>query len=207
MLKRINLVFLLLAATPAVSHAQTPDTTPPATPPTTPEPPMAAGGAFQKGTLGFELPIATDEGLVLLDTGSADQLTVVDILYFLNDKTALDLIAGINLHYEQVVSMSVPPTTASQTVFGFELGLGYRLYTHKGIVHSYIEPTVKLGMTDSSVSESFFLNGGLQLGAERFLNDWLSLSGAFGAAVNFTDSFKDIRLGPTATLAANFYWK
>ena len=205
MLKRIPLVFLLLAAIPAVGHAQSTDTTPPATPPTTPEPPMAAaGGAFQKGTLGFELPIATDEGLVLL--GGTDQVTAIDILYFLNDKTALDLIAGINLHYEQVVSMSVPPTTSSQTVFGFEAGLGYRMYTHKGVIHSYIEPTVRLGMTDSSVSESFFLNGGLQLGAERMLMDWLSLSGAFGAAVNFTNSFKDIKLGPTATLAVNFYW-
>jgi len=205
MLKRINLVFLLLAAIPAVGHAQSTDTTPPATPPTTPEPAMAAGGAFQKGTLGFELPIATDEGLVLL--GGTDQVTAIDILYFLSDKTALDLIAGINLHYEQVVSMSVPPTTTSQTVFGFEVGAGYRIYTHKGIIHSYIEPALRLGMTDSSVSESFFLNGGMQLGAERMLNDWLSLSGAFGAAVNFTNSFKDIRLGPTATLAANFYWK
>jgi hypothetical protein len=206
MLERTNLVFLLLVAIPAIGYAQTPDTTPPATPPATTEPPpMATGATFQKGTLGFELPIATDEGIVLL--GGTDQVTVVDILYFLNDKTALDLIAGINLHYEQVADNSTPPVLTGQTVFGFELGLGYRMYTHKGVLHSYLEPTVKLGMTDSSVSESFFLNGGLQLGAERMLNDWLSLSGAFGAAVNFTNSFKDIRLGPTATLAVNFYWR
>jgi hypothetical protein len=202
MLKRILVVSMLLA--PFTASAQPTDSGSGSGAPPPTEPAPATGGPFMKGTLGFSLPVAT---LSEIASSLGEPVPTIDILYFLSDKAAVDLIAGVNFHYQQRVDNNVPPMTEQVTVFGFAAGLGYRMYKHKGALHSFIEPQGILGMTDSAVGASFFLDAGLALGAERTFGDWFSVSGAFGGALRFTNKFNDIQAAPTASLAANFYWK
>jgi hypothetical protein len=200
---KISLLALLLST--AVAHAQAPDAGAPAA-----AAPAAVMGddPFQKGTIGLSFPFTllsnvagSVEGLAV-----AEPIPTVNVLYFMSDKAAVDLIGGINLHDEQTVDATTMMTT-STTVFGFSLGAGYRMYKHDGKMHSFVEPSVALFMGDTSRSQTFGLRGGFQYGLERLLTDWMSLSGAIGGAIIATNKFDDIQLVPTANLAATFYFK
>jgi hypothetical protein len=199
MIKKTLLGVTLLAAT-GVASAQDTATAPVALPGDT-------GGIYQKGTLGFSLPITLLSNITSIVGGVAEPVPTVDVVYFLSPKAAVDLIVGINVHHYEMVTNAIPPATETTTVFGFALGLGYRLYTHKGKLHSYLEPSGVLDWADTSNSAAFGLRLGAAFGAERELADWMSLSGSIGAGLDLQNKFKDIQLTPTANLAANFYWK
>jgi len=92
-------------------------------------------------------------------------------------------------------------------LFGFALGAGYRMYSSKNNLRSFIEPELVLDWADTSNSAAFGINAGASLGLERNLTAWFSISGAIGASLNFANSFKDIQLATSANLAANLYWR
>jgi hypothetical protein len=126
--------------------------------------------------------------------GAAVAVPTVDIVYFLDDKSALDLIVGLNIHH------------ADANTIGFAAGLGYRMYSVKNSLRSYLEPQVVVVLPDVSATDTLGVNVGGTMGLERSLAPWLSISGALGLSANFVNNFKDIQLATTASLAANLYW-
>ena len=162
---------------------------------------------FRKGTIGFSFPVNLISSLLPNTTLTAEAVPVVDILYFVNEKAALDLILGFNLHHFDRVTNAVPPTTSTVTVFGIAVGAGYKMYKARGPVHAFVEPTVVVAWGDTANTASLGLRLGGRFGIEHTIGDWFTLSGAIGGAISFTDKFHDIQVIPTASLAANFYWK
>jgi hypothetical protein len=102
---------------------------------------------------------------------------------------------------------SNPGVTTDSNLFGFALGAGYRMYSSKNNLRSFIEPQLVLSWPNTSVSETFALNAGASFGLERNLTSWCSISGAVGGFLNLTNSFKDIQIATNANLAANLYWR
>ena len=168
--------------------------------------PAATGGAdvaYHDGTLGFSIPFTVIAGAVGGAGGEA--VPTVDIVYFLDDKTALDLIVGLNFHRAQVAAaMGGAATTAN--LIGVAAGLGYRMYSVKKSLRSFIEPQAVISWPDTSSTATLGVNLGASFGLERNLTPWFSVSGAIGVALNLTNSFKDIQFATTAKLAANLYW-
>jgi len=164
----------------------------------------AVGGdeAYHDGTLGFSIPFTVISGAI--GGAAGEPVPTVDIVYFLDDKTALDLIVGLNFHRKQVVDAMAKATT--QNLVGIAGGLGYRMYSMKKGLRSYLEPQVVVSWPDISATASLGVNLGASLGLERTVTPWFSVSAALGGALNLTSSFKDIQLATTAKLAANLYW-
>jgi hypothetical protein len=126
-------------------------------------------------------------------------------VYFLDDKAALDLIVGLNFHRKQgaaVMGMAGGDTN----LIGVAAGLGYRMYSTKKGLRSFLEPQAVVTWPDTSSTSTLGINAGAQLGLERNVTPWFSVSAALGGAVNFANSFKDIQVATTAKLAANLYW-
>jgi hypothetical protein len=196
MLKQAIAIVVVLTA--GVAHAQSPEPTPTPTPTT-------GGDAYAKGTLGLAFNVTT------LATGGpriiGEAPPTIDLLYFLSDKAALDLLVGVNLHKTEIVS-GAPPIATDTTIFGFTVGLGYRMYTHKDKLHTYLEPQVVLSVPDTGAADVTFFAGlnGL-FGVERSLADWVSIGGAVGVGLGATNKFKDIQVSTEALLAVNLYWK
>lgn len=197
-----SLVALTLFATGSVAFADD-EVAPTPTPTPTPAP-MAptAGGPFGKGTLGISVGVA----------GAGTPQYVLDFVYFLSDKAALDILGGITLNHAAAVTVA-GMTTPSSTVFGFAAGLGYRMYTHKGsTIHTYIQPYGLVAATDAGhIADTFGLQLGGNFGAEAFINDWLSFRGQVGAALAFNSTagstFSNIGFQTQTGLFANVYWK
>lgn len=193
---RMIAVIGALVTTTTAAYAQEPEIT-------TPAPASGPDEAFHKGTLGFSLPIT-----LLTNVASGFSVTervpTVDIVYFLNDKAAVDFIVGANFHRLQTTV--APGMTEDTNLFGFAVGAGYRMYSSKNNLRSFIEPQVVLYWPDTAASETFSLNLAATMGLERNVTPWFSFSGAIGGALNFGNSFKDIQLATTANLAANLYW-
>jgi hypothetical protein len=198
---KTSLLAVILAT--SVARAQGTDTAAGA-----PIQPSVGGDPYQKGAKGLELPLTllTNVAHELGGLSLAEPIPTVDLLYFLSDKAALDVLAGFNLHYQQTIDPMTMMTT-STTVFGFAVGLGYRMYKHDGKLHSYVEPRGRIFMGDVSRSQTFGLGGGVVFGLERNLTDWVALSGSAGADVRATNSFKDVQVVPAVDLSAIFYWK
>ena len=194
---------LAIAALTASAHAQ--GTEAPAPAPAPAPMPASGGDAFQKGTMGvtFALDLTSELGPTL-----GERVPTIGFAYFLDDKSAIRLNAGLNIHKEQVTNNATPPMTSDTTVVGFALGAGYRMYkpVKVGKVHPYLEPAVTLAWPDASQSATLLFGVGGQLGVECQLADWFSLSGGLGAALDFANSFKDIRFATASTLSANLYW-
>lgn len=167
--------------------------------------PTAPGGVYAKGTLGFSFPLTLITSVAGANFGG-EPISTIDLIKFLSDKAALDLIVGLNIHKTQTFS-GTPPVAADATVFGFALGAGYRMYKHKDSLHTYIEPQGVLTWGNTSVSESLALDVSAVFGVERQIVEWMSFGGSVGAGLNLTNSFKDIQFATRATLAVNLYWK
>jgi len=201
--------FFAIALASATAAAQgTEPAAPAAAPAPAPMPGVSSGtDAFQKGTLG--LTFGLDLGSELApSSATGERVPTIGIMYFLSDKAALRLTAGLNLHKEETVNNATPPVAMDTTVFGFALGAGYRMYkpVKVGRVHPYLEPEARLVWPDTSQSSTVLLGIGAQFGVECELADWFSLSGGIGGDLDFTNSFKDIHLATAGRLAANLYW-
>ncbi len=206
MFKNSLLAFTLLAAAAGAARADEPETGT-AMPPTTATAGPSGDNMFSKGTLGISVPLVDVlQGVdAAVSTGSIG-LTTLDVLYFLDPGSAIDLIAGFNLSHTSVAAtMTMPASTT--TTFGFEVGAGYRLYKHKGKFYAYIEPRLALAWPDTSSSARVDVLVGGDFGVERFIADWFSFSGSIGGNLNFTNSFKNIDLASVTGIAANFYWQ
>lgn len=199
MFKRTLLAIALCSATASAQGTEAPAPAPAPVP-------VTGGDAFQKGTLGitFALNLSAE-----LSTTFGEPVPTIGIMYFLSEKAALRLTAGLNVHKEQVVSNTTPPTSSDTTVVGFALGAGYRMYkpVKAGRMHPYLEPEVNLVWPDTSQSSTVLFGVGGQFGIEAQLADWFTLSGGIGADLDFQNSFKDIRFATAARFAANLYWK
>lgn len=201
-----SMILIALGATTAAAQGTDPAAPAPANP--APMPGVAAGGdAFAKGTLGvtFGLNLSAELGPATL----GETVPTIGLMYFLSETAALRLTGGINLHKEQVVNNATPPMATDTTLFGFALGAGYRMYrpVKVGRVHPYIEPEAHLYWPDTSQSSQVLVGVSGQFGVECMLGDWFSLSGGIGAGLDFTNSFKDIKLATAGRLAANLYWR
>jgi hypothetical protein len=199
MFKNSLIAIALWSATAAAQGAETPAAAPAVMPASTTD-------AFQAGTLGvtFGLNLGSEIKAALGET-----VPTVGLMYFLSDKAALRLTAGINIHKEELVNNAVPPMATDTTVFGFALGAGYRMYkpVKVGRVHPYLEPEARLAWPDTAQTSTVLVGIGGQFGVECLMGDWFSLSGGIGADLDFTNSFKDIQLATTGRLAANLYWR
>jgi len=91
-------------------------------------------------------------------------------------------------------------------LLGIAAGLGYRMYSVKKTLRSFLEPQVVVSWPDTASTATLGVNLGASFGLERNLTPWFSVSGALGVALNFANSFKDIQFATTARLAANLYW-
>jgi hypothetical protein len=197
--RTIVLTGALIIATATAAQAQEADTS---------SPPTAAPGgpdeAYHKGTLGFAFPFTLISNVAGSVGGLAERVPTVDLVYFLSDKAAVDAIVGLNFHRKQAVDAM--GNGVDSNLLGFALGAGYRMYTSKNNLRSFIEPQLVLSWGDTSDSATFGVNAGAAFGLERNLTPWFSISGAVGGSLNFTNSFKDIQLATSANLAANLYW-
>jgi hypothetical protein len=164
----------------------------------------AGGGeAYQSGTLGFSIPFTV---IGAASGGAAGEpVPTVDIVYFLDDKAALDLIVGLNLHRRHTVAAM--GAASDSTLIGAAAGLGYRMYSSKNGLRSYLEPQAVIRWPDTSSTDALSVNVGGSFGLERNLTPWFSVSGAIGVTLNLASTFKDIQLATAATLAANLYWR
>lgn len=164
----------------------------------------AGGGeAYQSGTLGFSIPFTV---IGAASGGAAGEpVPTVDIVYFLDDKAALDLIVGLNLHRRHTVGAM--GAASDSTLIGAAAGLGYRMYSSKNGLRAFLEPQAVIRWPDTSSTDALSVNVGGSFGLERNLTPWFSVSGAIGATLNFASTFKDIQLATAATLAANLYWR
>jgi hypothetical protein len=164
----------------------------------------AGGGeAYQSGTLGFSIPFTV---IGAASGGAAGEpVPTVDIVYFLDDKAALDLIVGLNLHRRHTVGAM--GAASDSTLIGAAAGLGYRMYSSKNGLRSFLEPQAVIRWPDTSSTDALSVNVGGSFGLERNLTPWFSVSGAIGATLNLASTFKDIQLATAATLAANLYWR
>lgn len=196
-----SLLVTVLVALPVAARAQNVDAGGTVTAPV--QPMVTTGDVWKAGTLGLSVPFFS---LSQLAAGTFESVPTIDLVYFLDAKSAVDLIAGINLHKRQVTA-GTPPMTSDQTSFGFAAGVGYRVYTHKGALHSYLEPKGVLSWSDTSNSASLSLRAAFDFGLERMIADWFSFSGTLGAGIAFSNKFNDIQLATAASLAANFYWR
>jgi hypothetical protein len=201
-IRTIALIGALVSVSATAAHAQEVDMGTSA--PTAAPAPGGADEAFHKGTLGFAFPFTLISNVAGSVIGVGERVPTVDVVYFLNDKAAVDLIGGLNFHRKQAVDAAGNSTDTN--LFGLALGAGYRMYSSKNNLRSFIEPQLVLSWPDTSDSTTFTLNAGVEFGLERNLTSWFSISGAVGGGLNFTNSFKDIQIATQANLAANLYW-
>jgi hypothetical protein len=211
--KSIAIVLLLTAA----AHAgdDTVDMTGDADASKTPPEPAAvavpgvnsSGAPFEKGTIGLSFPVTLLSNITSAASVTAERVPTIDILYFLDPNSALDIVLGLNVHKTVIYNSATPPMAMDATYFGVAAGLGYRMYRHRNKVATYIEPQVVLEWTNLKDSATFSASGLGLFGVEVFLSEWASLSGAIGAGVRAGNKFDDIQLATVADLAANLYWK
>jgi hypothetical protein len=194
--RTIALIGALVTATATAAHAQETDMSTP--------PPGGPDEAFHKGTLGFAFPFTLINNIAGSVGGLVERVPTVDIVYFLSDKAAVDVIVGLNFHRKQ--ALDAMGNGVDTNLLGFAIGAGYRMYSSKNNLRSFIEPQLVLSWADTSASATFGINAGAAFGLERNLTPWLSISGAVGGSLNFANSFKDIQLATSANLAANLYW-
>lgn len=174
------------------------------TPPAPTAAPAGADQAFHKGTLGFTFPFTLVTNVAGSVLGTGEKVPTVDIVYFLSDKAAVDVIVGLNFHRKQTIDATMMVTDTN--LFGFAAGAGYRMYSSKNNLRSFLEPQLVLNWADTADTATFAVNAGAAMGLERNVTPWFSISGAVGGSLNFTNSFKDIQLATSANLAANLYW-
>jgi hypothetical protein len=205
-IRTIAVAGALVVASSGAARAQQEIDMSPSTPAAQPAAaPTGDDAAFHKGTMGFAFPFTLVSTIAGSVQGGATAVPTIDFVYFLSDKAAVDLIAGVNFHRTQ--QLQADGSTADSNVFGFAAGVGYRLYSSKNSLRSYLEPQAVLVWPNTSISDTFALDLGVAFGLERNVTPWFSVSGAIGARLDFADSFKDIQLATDASLAANLYWK
>ena len=143
-MKHLALALTILGAAPAIAFAQGDDTGMGGAPAQTTTPTTASPGSepgatsptgsppeiFHHGTMGLSFDVAT--------TASNP---VIDLTYFTDPATAYDIIFGLSYAHTQSMTTGMPPvTTPGADLFGFTLGLGYRMYRHHSSkVHLYLE--------------------------------------------------------------------
>jgi hypothetical protein len=167
----------------------------------------SSGAPFTKGMLGLSLPFTLVTNISSRASLIEERVPSIGLLYFVDDKSALDIVLGLNVHRYVQYNSGVPPMGEKVTRMGFAAGVGYRMYKHRNRVATFIEPEVLMEWTNLNDSATFTLSGLGLFGAEVMLAEWASLSGAVGAGLTFGNKFDDIQLATTATLAANLYWK
>jgi hypothetical protein len=210
--RSLALAFTLGLTLVAVAHAQPEvDMTgggAPASPAPVAVPGVTSSGApFESGMLGFSFPVTLLSNLTSAVSLTAEHVPTIDILYFLGDSTALDFIAGVNVHKTRTYTNTMPPTAVDDTNVGFAAGVGYRMYKHRNRVATFLEPQVVMEWTNLSNSATFEIAANGLFGAEVMLATWCSVSGAVGAGFSLGNKGKDIQLATLANLAANLYWK
>jgi hypothetical protein len=206
--KSIALILILTAAAHAEGEVDmTGGGTAPAAAPVAVAGVNSSGAPFTKGTLGLSCSWTLLSYLSSAVSLTAERVPTVNVLYFLSESAAVDIVAGLNIHKTQVYNNATPPMASDVTRVGFAAGAGYRMYTHRDRVATFIEPLVVLEWTNLSDAATREISALGQFGVEAMLNGWASLSGAIGAGVSLANKFNDLQLATTANLAANLYWK
>lgn len=207
MLAPLAALGLLISTAQAQEIDMSPPSSSTASPTSAAPAPVATGddAAFHKGTMGFSFPFTLLSNIASGVGGVTERVQTIDFVYFVSDTGAIDLIGGINFHRKQ--ALDTMGMTTDTNLFGFTAGVGYRAYSSKHNLRAFLEPQLILSWPDTSDSDAFSAEVALQFGAERNVTSWFSFSGAIGAGLAFANSFNDIQLATTATLAANLYWR
>ena len=167
----------------------------------------SSGAPFTKGMLGLSFPVTLLSNITSAVSLTGERVPTIDLLYFTSEKTALDIVLGLNVHKTVIYNSATPPMPSDATYVGFAAGVGYRMYKHRNRVATFFEPQVVLEWTNLQDSATFGVNAYGLFGAEVMLADWASLSGAIGPGASVGNKFDDLQLATTAELAANLYWK
>lgn len=165
------------------------------------------GGPWQKGTYGISLPFTLLTNITSAVSLTAERVPTINGLYFLNEKAAIDVVAGVLVHKSTFYENTVPPMPREQTNFGFAFGAGYRMYKHTDKFHTFIEPQAVLAWANVKESATLELSGLFMVGAEAMFTEWASLAGSIGGGVTANGTFDDIKVATNANLAVNLYWK
>src|SRR6185436_509430 len=97
---------------------------------------------------------------------------------FLDESTALDLIVGLNFHRKSttVTDAMGNTTTSTANLIGLAAVVGYRMYSFKNNLRSYIEPQGVISVPDvSNAGTSLGVNLGGSFGLERTVTPWFSV--------------------------------
>lgn len=200
-MKTILFASSILALATSVAGAEEIEMGTPTPTPTPTGPTDMSGGPFNKGTLGVSVGVTNSVAL---------PSSTIDFVYFLDKKAAIDILAGIALEKTPgVTDPNTMMTVGGGTVFGFSVGVGYRIYKKiNDHLHTYVQPYGLLSSADSSkIGDNLVIIAGANFGGEAFLTDWFSFRGQIGGAVAFGQKFEAISLASTTGLFANVYWK
>jgi hypothetical protein len=165
------------------------------------------GGPWQKGTYGISLPFTLLSNITSAVSLTAERVPQINLLYFLNEKRALDIVTGVLVHKSRYYDNSMPPVAKDQTNFGFAIGLGYRMYKHTNKFHTFLEPQAVMAWANVAETATLELSGLAMVGAEAMFTEWASLAGSVGGGVTANGTFDDIKVATAANLAVNLYWK
>lgn len=165
------------------------------------------GGPWQKGTYGISLPFTLLSNITSAVSLTAERVPTINGLYFLTEKAAIDVVAGVLVHKTRFYDNSMPPVAHDDTNFGFSLGAGYRMYKHTAKFHTFIEPQAVLAWANVSDTATLELSGLFMVGAEAMFTEWASLAGSIGGGITANGKFEDIKVATNANLAVNLYWK
>lgn len=205
-------IVLLTAATAHAADGDTVDMTGDTTATAAPVPVAvpgvnSSGAPFTKGMLGLAFPVVLVPNLTSIVALTGENVPTVDLLYFLDESSAVDFLVGLNVHRYVQYNNATPPMGETVTRIGFAGGVGYRMYKHRNKVATYLEPQIVMDWPSTSDSATFTLKALGLFGVEAMLAEWCSLSGAIGAGITIGNKFDDLQLATTALLAANLYWK
>ena len=98
----------------------------------------------------------------------------------------------------------------SEVLFGFSIDAGYRMYLwNAGSLHAFVQPGLFFSKRaqpgDFGALSTLAAVG--TIGAEYFVVDQFSVSGATGLSLALSNEFQDVRFSTgTTALYANFYW-
>lgn len=205
---------LLFATTVALPAAAQDDAETVSSPEASPAPESSAPKTEASRPEGAHGPRAGSLGLSLgLPSGGAP---TIGMSYGLTDRASLRMDLGLEISSTGSgggaggMGGTAQGNPNSDVLFGFSIDAGYRMYLwNSGSLHAFVQPGLFFSKRaqpgDFGALSTIAAVG--TIGAEYFVVDQFSVSGATGLSLALSNDFQDVRLSTgTTALYANFYW-